>query len=421
MEAGPNNGDINGGTKSTKPFKVPSRAEVEERRKQLEANKPTLHFNPKGIAGANSRLPTNATNLTATVKSPSQNNTTTKDVNPLKRDNPIATNDTQAAVTSSQAGTSAPTIVSSRQHYQQQREPSQKPQNSQSLDDDFGFGDDLGDVILDDDFFDMDDNSPSKVQKPTNPPTQPINASASSSSSAGATPTSAATSTTTDPATTPVVPPPFVPKSKSTVVVKPSQRGNPMLQFIRNVPYEYGDIVPDFIVGLTSCILFLSIRYHRLHPEYIFSRIAALGKTFVLRILLVLVDVDTHQQAIRELTRVAILNDLTIVCAWSNEEAARYIETYKAYENKAPDAIKERVDNDYLSKLTDCLTQIQSINKTDVVTLSSTFGSFRNIMNASVDELGILPGFGERKVRRLLEAFDQPFAVDPKKRKQRRR
>lgn len=69
-----------------------------------------------------------------------------------------------------------------------------------------------------------------------------------------------------------------------------------------------------------------------------------------------------------------MVNDLTLVCAWSNEEAARYIETYKAYENKAPDAIKERVENDYLSKLTDGLTQIPSINKTDIVTLASTFG-----------------------------------------------
>lgn len=115
-----------------------------------------------------------------------------------------------------------------------------------------------------------------------------------------------------------------------------------------------------------------------------------------------------------------MVNELTLVCVWSNEEAARYIETFKAYENKAPDAIKERIDNDYLSKLTDCLTQIQSINKTDVVTLSSTFGSLKNIMNASVDELGLLPGFGERKVVRLLEAFDQPFAIDPKKRRHRR-
>ncbi|KAK3828966.1 MAG: restriction endonuclease type II-like protein [Benniella sp.] len=218
-----------------------------------------------------------------------------------------------------------------------------------------------------------------------------------------------------------VTPPPFVPKSKSTIVVKPSQRGNPLLQFVRNVPYEYGEIVPDFVVGLTSCVLFLSIRYHRLHPEYIYNRIAALGKSYVLRVLLILVDVDLHQQAIRELTRVAMVNDLTVVCAWSNEEAGRYVETFKSFENKPPDSIKERVDNDYISKLTDCLTQIQSINKTDVVTLASTFGSFKNIMNAPVDELGVLPGFGERKVKRLLEAFDQPFAIDPKKRRLRRR
>ncbi|KAF9116815.1 ssDNA endonuclease and repair protein rad10 [Mortierella sp. AM989] len=404
MDTEKNKGNTNGGTQPTKQFKIPTRAEAEERRKQLEANKPTLHFKPKGIAGTGSQSSANATNFTTAIQAPSHNsNTSTK----------VTNNDTQKSAASSRTGTAAFATASSREHHQQQQqELSQKQLNSQPLDDDFGFDDDLGDVVLDDDIFDMDDDPSRKGQTPINPPTRATNT-LSLTNTEG--------SNTIDPATALVTPPPFVPKSKSTVVVKASQRGNPLLQFIRNVPYEYGDIVPDFIVGLTSCIVFLSIRYHRLHPEYIFSRIAALGKTFVLRVLLVLVDVDTHQQAIRELTRVAMANDLTIICAWSNEEAARYIEAFKAYENKAPDAIKERVDNDYLSKLTDSLTQIQSVNKTDVITLSSTFGSFSNIMNASVDELGILPGFGERKVKRLLEAFDQPFAIDPKKRKHRRR
>ena len=31
---------------------------------------------------------------------------------------------------------------------------------------------------------------------------------------------------------------------------------------------------------------------------------------------------------------------------YSNEEAARYLETYKAYENKPPDILKERVESD---------------------------------------------------------------------------
>ncbi|KAG0312679.1 ssDNA endonuclease and repair protein rad10 [Dissophora globulifera] len=419
----PDSDPTNGTTKPTKPFRMPTREEAEERRKQL-TQKPTLLFKPKGIAtpsqqspaaltGGISQSPRIATNSEAESSSRTTTTSTIATTSSSKNyidnsnefGNSFATKDTRGA-----SNNGVPAIVSSQQPQQQQQQQQQHKRHADgSSDDDYGFDDDLGDVILDDDLFGLDD-SPSKM-----PQKQP--ATGSASSAAAAEPAAAATGSVN---ATAAVPPPFIPKSKSTIVVKPSQRGNPMLQFIRNVPYEYGEIVPDFVVGLTSCIVFLSIRYHRLHPEYIFNRIAALGKTFVLRILLVLVDVDLHQQAIRELTRVAMVNDFTIVCAWSNEEAARYIETFKAYEYKAPDAIKERVDNDYLSKLTDCLTQIQSVNKTDVVTLSSTFGSFKNIMDASVDELGVLPGFGERKVTRLLEAFDQPFAIDPKKRRQRR-
>lgn len=37
----------------------------------------------------------------------------------------------------------------------------------------------------------------------------------------------------------------------------PLQRLNPILECIRNVGKEFGDIVPDFQVGRTTCILFL--------------------------------------------------------------------------------------------------------------------------------------------------------------------
>ncbi|OAQ27757.1 hypothetical protein K457DRAFT_113740 [Linnemannia elongata AG-77] len=410
------------------PFKLPSRAELEERRKQLDANKPAIHFKPKGIAAAvidnNSKgLDTNATNSATPHSSSSSSSSTSTS---FTHTTTTSTNSNQPRNSSSATNTVAPVIVSSRQHYQQQQQQSHnKTSKAAPEDDDFGFGDDLGDVNFNDDLFDDFDRpqphaalTPRTLSLPA--PTQSSTSTLVSTSTQASTKNSTSTLTTATGAKTLVAPPVFQPKSKAALVVKSSQRGNPLLQFIRNVPYEYGEVVPDFVVGATSCVLFLSIRYHRLHPEYIFSRISSLANQFVLRVLLVLVDVDTHQHAIRELTRVAMVNDLTLVCAWSNEEAARYIETYKAYENKAPDAIKERVDNDYLSKLTDGLTQIPSINKTDIVTLSSTFGSLKNIMDASADELGLLPGFGERKVKRLLEAFDQPFAIDPKKRRHKR-
>jgi DNA excision repair protein ERCC-1 len=48
-----------------------------------------------------------------------------------------------------------------------------------------------------------------------------------------------------------------------------SQKGNPVLDKIKSMPWEYGDIPADYVLGVTTCALFLSLKYHRLHPEYI--------------------------------------------------------------------------------------------------------------------------------------------------------
>ena len=50
-------------------------------------------------------------------------------------------------------------------------------------------------------------------------------------------------------------------------------------------------LTSDYVLGATTCALFLSLRYHRLHPEYIYNRIQKLGKEYNLRILLIMVDI----------------------------------------------------------------------------------------------------------------------------------
>ncbi|KAJ1675670.1 ssDNA endonuclease and repair protein rad10, partial [Spiromyces aspiralis] len=174
-------------------------------------------------------------------------------------------------------------------------------------------------------------------------------------------------------------------------------RGNPILAHVRNVPWEYGEIEPDYVVGRTACVLFLSLRYHRLHPEYIYNRIERLKRTYSLRILLTFVDTDEHQAALRELNKIAIMGDMTLFLAWSSEEAGRYLETFKAYEFRSHDAIKERVEQGYLPQLTKTLTQIKSVNTTDVQTLSTVFGSLRQLSRASQEEIVLCPGFGNQK------------------------
>jgi len=56
------------------------------------------------------------------------------------------------------------------------------------------------------------------------------------------------------------------------------------------------------------------------------------------------------------------------------DEAGLYLSTFKQYEHKPPDLIKERVDKDYNSVLRTSLTSISRVNKTDVETLRTSLG-----------------------------------------------
>lgn len=141
------------------------------------------------------------------------------------------------------------------------------------------------------------------------------------------------------------------PKYSNAIQVNPKQRGNPILKSITNIPWEFNaSIIPDYVVGKAACVLFLSIRYHNLKPDYINERLKQLGQNYELRVLLVHVDIKESQNALKHLTRVCLLADLTLMLAWTPEEAGKIIETYKMFENRSPDFIMERAENDDYQK-----------------------------------------------------------------------
>lgn len=198
-------------------------------------------------------------------------------------------------------------------------------------------------------------------------------------------------------------------QNRNAILVSHRQKGNPLLKHIRNVRWVFADVVCDYLLGQSSCALYLSLRYHLLHPDYLYHRIRELQKSFKLRVVLCHVDVEDVIKPLLEVTRTALLHDCTLLCGWSLEECGRYLETIKVYENKSADNIREQMETDYTSRLTHALTTVRRVNKTDVVTLGSTFGSLSCIMDASMEELARCPGIGERKVRRLYDTFHQPF------------
>lgn len=196
---------------------------------------------------------------------------------------------------------------------------------------------------------------------------------------------------------------------QGSIVVCPRQRGNPVLKFIRNVPWEFGEVKADYVLGQTTVALYLSLRYHCLHPDYVHQRLGNLGKDFALRILLVQVDTKNPHDFLKDLARICILADCTLILTWSFEETARYLETYKMYENKPADMLKEKVEQDYISKVTDCLTTVKSVNRTDCITLISTFKTLADIVESPSDQISLCPGLGPHKARRLQATFQEPF------------
>ncbi|OCF40583.1 DNA excision repair protein ERCC-1 [Kwoniella heveanensis CBS 569] len=199
--------------------------------------------------------------------------------------------------------------------------------------------------------------------------------------------------------------------SKNSIVYSAVQRRNPVLGSIRNVGIEIGDIVADYQVGAHNGVLFLSLKYHRLHPEYIHQRIEKMKGSYNLRIILVLCDVNEHQQSLRELTKIAIINEYTVFVAWSNEEVAQYLTCLKAFEHKSADSLKERVQQTYHDQLQHVLTSGRKVNKTDADNLAAQFGSFAHISRQSAKMFSNVKGLGAAKVTSLVDAFNKPFLV----------
>ncbi|KAE8144681.1 restriction endonuclease type II-like protein [Aspergillus avenaceus] len=201
----------------------------------------------------------------------------------------------------------------------------------------------------------------------------------------------------------------------SAILVSMRQKGNPILNHIKLLPWEYTETPADYVVGGTTCALFLSLKYHRLHPEYIYSRIRLLAGKYLLRILLVMVDIPNHEDSLKELSKTSLINNLTLVLCWSAPEAAHYLELFKSSENSQPTAIRTQQAQSYKESLIEFVTTPRSINKSDTASLISTFGSLQNAINAQPEQISAVPGWGEKKVRQWCNAVREDFKVESAK------
>lgn len=200
--------------------------------------------------------------------------------------------------------------------------------------------------------------------------------------------------------------------NRSSITVNERQRGNPLLKSFQINSYSFEKIVPDYILGSKCCALFLSLKYHNMYPQYIYDRMNAIGSNYALRVLLVLIDVHDSNHSLKEMIKICSLGDFALMCAWSYEDAGHILDSYKCFEHKSPESIMDKKivnkTSQYQCNL-DALTAIKTINKTDALSLLSTFNTLENIVKSTKLQLNVCPGLGSTKAEALCKFFTKPF------------
>ncbi|OWB61004.1 catalytic activity protein [[Candida] boidinii] len=211
------------------------------------------------------------------------------------------------------------------------------------------------------------------------------------------------------------------------IQVNRSQNGNPLLTLLKDVSYEYNSKIKevDYLINSHCYVLFLSLKYHKLHPEYIYTRLKKLSYSYNstnnnnrLGALLLLIDIDAPDDPLRELNKICLLNDLNLIVAWTFEECSNYLSYMKRCElNTGKKLIKGGIkeddisnDSNYYKRVIETLTSIRSINKTDSINLISKYGTVEKLVNESNQvDLQDIQGMGKVKIDQLLQVFNDPF------------
>ena len=201
-----------------------------------------------------------------------------------------------------------------------------------------------------------------------------------------------------------------------------------MLQFLRLAFWETRERLPaDFVFGRGACALFCSLKHFLAQgPASLESRTRELegsadAAQYKLRVLLVWVDVlhadggaAAPDEPLARLAEFSVQHGLSMLCAFSLEECARYLETFKSYEFKGAELLQARRETEYVPVAQEALSKVRHVNRSDAVNLLAHFGSAADLFKASLAELQAPAGIGDRKARALFAAFATPFAGAPR-------
>ncbi|CAE7865035.1 DNA excision repair protein ERCC-1 [Symbiodinium microadriaticum] len=201
-------------------------------------------------------------------------------------------------------------------------------------------------------------------------------------------------------------------QAQQAIVAKARQQQNPIVKYIQSTPIDFvedPELKPDFLAGPETAVLFISLKFQRLHQDYLKGKVQSLGD-FRNRVLLCKVDLEQPEETLEQVTLAAFHGKVSLLLAWSDAEAAAYLETLYRCQSKGAEALKRRVtQGDSRARFQEVLSTIKGINKSDAASLASRFGSFAQIARSTEKEFLHCHGIGDKKVKQLTAVLHKPF------------
>lgn len=108
------------------------------------------------------------------------------------------------------------------------------------------------------------------------------------------------------------------------LLINPNQKTNPIMKYI-TVPINFDSSIKcDFEPCSDIGMLYLSLKYHRLHPQYIINRSSCLS-IYLHKFILVINDIEDSEQYITDLNVFCVLGGFVLLLCESNYDGAGYI------------------------------------------------------------------------------------------------
>ncbi|KAH0790492.1 DNA excision repair protein ERCC-1 [Histomonas meleagridis] len=195
---------------------------------------------------------------------------------------------------------------------------------------------------------------------------------------------------------------------KLPITISNRQKGNQLIKILAPAQTVWSDSSTcDYSIGYKIGILFLSLKFHREHPNYLSERIANFKGGYATRILLLVVDGKNPDRVISKLTAQSIANNLNLVLAFNLEEAGRWILTIYNTQESQVDELKATNETTYDIAI-NALNAI-GVSRKDAASMIDSYGTVSDCLLQSRDSLTKTNILSDFKMEQFLAVLDEPF------------